>query len=44
MIDSKILSEDSAAIEWLRFPLIVCVVFIHSFGVQPGTYKVADID
>lgn len=28
----KISSEDSAAIEWLRFPLIVCVVFIHSSG------------
>lgn len=28
----KINSKDSAAIEWLRFPLIVCVVFIHSYS------------
>lgn len=28
----RIGSMDSAAIEWLRFPLVVCVVIIHSFG------------
>ena len=32
MISREVYRNDSAAIEWLRFPLIVCVVFIHSFG------------
>lgn len=36
MIDKKAFVADSQAIELLRFPLIVCVVFIHSFGPTLG--------
>lgn len=32
MTNKNFYNDDSVAIEWLRFPLIVCVVFIHSFG------------
>lgn len=37
----KIGSLDSAAIEWLRFPLVVCVVIIHSFG-PPVDFGIID--
>lgn len=33
MTKNNFCSEESLAIDWLRFPLMICVVFIHSFNV-----------
>jgi hypothetical protein len=33
----------SETIAWLRFPLVICVVFIHSFGL-PDTVNMQEIN
>ncbi len=41
-LDGGLESLQSQTIDWLRFPLAVAVVFIHSFG-YPGEYDLAAI-